>query len=325
MKPKNFRILYDVLKVKLGISRLPLFISWSLTNRCPYRCIYCSSWKRKSSELDVDQICRIIDDLAKCGTGYISFTGGEPFLKESLTIIVQRAIENKIHVNINSSGFGIKGKGEVLSLIDSLTLSLDGPPQIHNLIRCDPQAYDTVIEAVRLGKEAGIKIKLSAVIGRHNANSIDPLLEIAKDLKCLLSFQLATSFKLRGEERNPIALSNTESHQVLENIIKKKKNGAKISNSLSGLRALQNQIFREPRSCWGGKAFFRIDPDGTFHICPRAKSSNIRVNALDGIKQGIDQIGCYHACTQCLSIARTELNCILSGKVDSVINYFQLK
>jgi len=305
--------------------RIPIFISWSLTHRCPYQCLYCSSWKRKGPELNADQICHIIDDLAKCGTSYISFTGGEPFLKESLIGIVRNAVENKIIININSSGFGVKENQEVLTLIDSLTLSLDGPEEIHNSIRGDSKAFEKVIEAARLGKKVGVKVKLFAVINKNNIDSIDNLLQIAEDLNCPVGFQPATFYKLRGEEVNPIDLSNQETYQVLESLIIKKKDGARISNSITGLRALQSQIYHKPPQCWAGKVSFRIDPDGTLHVCPRAKDHHVRIYVVDGIKQGIDKLERQYPCSQCCCTARTELNCILSGKIGPAMNQFWSK
>lgn len=247
---------FNLLKVKTGMMRLPLFVSWSLTNRCPYKCQYCSNWKMICQELTLPEIFAIIDDLARSGTRYVSFTGGEPFLKEGIADILNKATKKGMVVNLNSSGFGVKENKETLKNIKSLTLTFDGPKDIHNYVRGDEAAYDRVVGAILEAKKAGLKVRLYTVLGKHNKDHIDAILQAANKFNCFVTFQPATSIKLRGQEKNNMVLSEKESFDVLKYLIYKKKEGFKVANSLAGLQSLREQLFRPSRECWGGRPFF---------------------------------------------------------------------
>lgn len=320
MKKYNYRFFSDIVKVKLGLARLPLFVSWSISNKCPYRCMYCMSWKEETQELELEKVCNIIDDLWESGTKWISFTGGEPFLRNDLETIIDRANARNILVSVNSSGFGVKEKKNILKKIISLRLSLDGPTHIHNLIRGKPYAYDKVMEAVHSAKEAGLKIKFLAVISRLNIDSIDFLLQKAEEFGCSVIFQLTTPFMLRIHTPNPVALSRDEHIKVIEYLIKKKNKGFKIENSFSGLKCLQQRRLQDRIECWGGRVFFRIEPDGTFGICPRIKTDKQVNIAFGDIGSCINELPQENNCQGWCSSARIEFNCIFSQKIDSLLN-----
>jgi MoaA/NifB/PqqE/SkfB family radical SAM enzyme len=323
MKSHIYKTILDVCQIKLGLKRLPFFVSWSITARCPYKCIYCSSWQKETKDLDSRQINNIVEKLAVSGTRRISFTGGEPFLRKDLDEIVGRATEKGILVSINSSGFGVKDNKQILKKLINLTVSLDGYKDLHNLIRGDKRSYDKAIEAAYCAKEAGIKLKFFTVINKFNLNAVDFLLEKAEEFKCSVMFQPASPFKLRSDICNPVALSSKEIFNITKYLMDKKRKGYKITNSFSGLKCMQQSYVKNPIKCWGGRAFFRIEPDGTFKICPRIKNK-IETNciAMD-IKSCIRNLSLDNNCLQCLSAARVEFNCIFCNKIDSFINFLK--
>jgi MoaA/NifB/PqqE/SkfB family radical SAM enzyme len=321
MKNNSFQFLLNIIKVRLGIARLPLFVSWAITSKCPYRCLYCSSWKKEIPELELEQIYKIIDDLSINGTRWISFTGGEPFLRKDIDKIIDKAIKKNIFVSVNSSGFGVEENKAILQKLNKLRLSLDGPAEIHNLIRGDAGAYERVIAAARYAKEAHLKMGFSTVISKLNLNAIDFLLQKADEFNCSIIFQPATPSILRIHASNPIALSSEERLRAIEYLIKRKKQGGRIANSFSGLRYLHQAYLGNPIKCWGGIAFFLVEPNGNFSICPH-KKAELLVNCCNNdIKSCINDLPVSNNCQQCFSSARIEFNCIFSQKIEALSNY----
>lgn len=323
MSKYSYKFLWDIIKVKLGITRLPLFVSWAITNKCPYRCLYCSSWKKEIQELKLEQIYEILDDLSRNGTRWISFTGGEPFLRKDIDKIIDKAIKNKIFVSVNSSGFGIRENKPILEKLNNLHLSLDGPAEIHNLIRGKTDAYERVIDAACCAKEVGLKMKFSTVISKLNLNAVDFLLKKAEEFNCSVIFQPATPFIYKVNAPNPIAPSQEEYSGAIEYLIKRKKQGGRIANSFSGLQYLRQAYLDKPIKCWGGIAFFRIEPDGSFGACPIIKiEQNINCKS-NNIKSCVNNLTITNDCQRCFSSARIEFNCIFSNKLDSLFNFLK--
>lgn len=211
-------LLFDVLKVEFKLARIPLFVRWSITNKCSYRCLYCATWEQQVKELKLGQIKIILDDLTRNRTRWTSFTGGEPFLRDDLEGIINFAASKSMIVSINSSGFQVKEKKSVLKKINTLVLSLDGPKEIHNVIRQNSAAYDKVMEAVACAKEAGIEVRFTAVLSVQNFNCIDFMLEKARALDCPVMFQFSSPIKYRGCVNNPIVLSNAQRQQAIESL-----------------------------------------------------------------------------------------------------------
>ena len=89
---------------------------------------------------------------------HLTITGGEPFLRKDLTEIISEIINNSgvPRVSIKSNGFYLKRIKEYIpELIKkhkntefTLSISLDGPKDIHDKVRQFKGAYDKVVETV---------------------------------------------------------------------------------------------------------------------------------------------------------------------------------
>ncbi len=106
---------------------------------------------------------------------HLTITGGEPFLRKDLTEIISEIIENSgvPRVSIKSNGFYINRIKEYIPKLISrhknteftLSISLDGPKEIHDKVRNFKGAYDKVLETVTIMKEYRKKKKFLFKIG----------------------------------------------------------------------------------------------------------------------------------------------------------------
>jgi len=90
--------------------RFPLAVGWNITYRCNLQCKYCGWWENRASELNTKDIIGLIKELAFLGTKFISFSGGEPLLREDLGDIIDFCKMKGIYVSINSNGTLVKEK-----------------------------------------------------------------------------------------------------------------------------------------------------------------------------------------------------------------------
>ncbi|MGH9144339.1 MAG: radical SAM protein, partial [Vicinamibacterales bacterium] len=71
----------------LSERRLPLNGTIEVTRRCPLTCLHCynnlpmSDGDARSRELDYDEHCRLLDQLADAGCLWLLYTGGEIFAR----------------------------------------------------------------------------------------------------------------------------------------------------------------------------------------------------------------------------------------------------
>lgn len=82
-------------------------LAYSVTNMCNLQCVHCyaSSGKAYKNELDIRQIeTRIIKPAADLGTKYVTFTGGEPFMRKDFLKIIEITRAHGIEVSIATNG-----------------------------------------------------------------------------------------------------------------------------------------------------------------------------------------------------------------------------
>ncbi|MBM4284566.1 MAG: radical SAM protein [Deltaproteobacteria bacterium] len=89
---------------------IPLSVHFDLTYRCHQRCIHCyipEAWRRGEGpgpELTTHQIKNILDQLADAGTFFLTFSGGEIFLREDFFEILCYARDLNFSISLMTSG-----------------------------------------------------------------------------------------------------------------------------------------------------------------------------------------------------------------------------
>lgn len=89
--------LIDQIYQKAQSKKIPLAIQFDLTYRCHQSCLHCylpETWRRGEGpgpELSTLQVQAILTQLAAAGTLFLSFSGGEIFLRPDLWTILEEA------------------------------------------------------------------------------------------------------------------------------------------------------------------------------------------------------------------------------------------
>ena len=81
-------------------------VTVEVLQRCPNKCIYCSSWSSldKTEALDFDTICGIVDDAVELGAKQINISGGEPFLRPDIISIIDYINYKGLRIRLYTSG-----------------------------------------------------------------------------------------------------------------------------------------------------------------------------------------------------------------------------
>lgn len=168
----------------------------SLNGVCNSRCIYCNSWKSPVSGPNTRQWLDVINQLVSLNIKYLSFSGGEPLLRQDLPILVRRAKELNITSQVLTNGILLGGqvlRASVESGLGWICISLDtlDEPTFRQLRGVSLLAIRKGIEKVLRYREEypNLKIGIKCVLSRCNLSQVDQLLEFANKHEVFLSFQ----------------------------------------------------------------------------------------------------------------------------------------
>jgi len=313
-------------KIKLLGQSIPLGVRWQLTNKCPSRCAYCSLWKTPSSEMTTKQIFSVVDELAEMGTKRISLSGGEPLLRKDLGKIIDHAVGKGISVSMNSNGFGLAKRIKELGNIDLIKISLDGPKNVAAKSRGVDKAYDWAIEAAEAAKKAKIKFTFAATLTRHNQDSLEFMVNLARKYRTMVAFQpLKTIY--RGAEYDHKLYPNKKEWQKIIKSLRKLK--SRYPDSIRNSRLLIDHIENWPKyqliKCWAGRVFCIIDTNGDLVPCDRVDYPiSKKPNCLElGFKKAFEKMPKFN-CSGCGFCGAMELNFLLSLKPKGIYEISQL-
>ena len=114
------------------------------TRLCNLACMHCyseSSPQQKSS-LPLESLVPALPLLKAEGYNLLSISGGEPLMYASLVPLVDQAQTNGFRVTMITNGLvATKRMDDVVSRLDGIAISFDGPAQIHNCLRGRADAF----------------------------------------------------------------------------------------------------------------------------------------------------------------------------------------
>ena len=189
-RPGERRALADRIQ-RQKVEAHPPSCYWEITDRCPVRCLHC--WcphkERSTPELTGNEALRLCDDLASLGTRSVFFTGGEPLMRPDWPTLARRLRAHGVAVHLRTSGIGLDGdalEAIVGAGIRSVTVSLDGPAEVHDAYRLPLlpgiRPFEAASGAISALGEAGIPLKVATQVNRRNLEHLSNLEAILVEL-----------------------------------------------------------------------------------------------------------------------------------------------
>jgi MoaA/NifB/PqqE/SkfB family radical SAM enzyme len=301
---------------------IPFQITLYVTNRCNLRCVYCSCPDHPTTELTAAEWCEVLAELRELGTERVAFFGGEPLLRDDLAPIVSTAHRLGIRTALTSNGTLVPLRPEVIRRLDTLVLSLDGPPEAHDGNR-GAGNHREVMRAVEAARGWGVAVKANAVLNANNAETLDWLCDWSRRERVPLSLNIMR-FEPNGLWRNASdhCLDNGQLRGLIERIIDAKRTNPYILFSTKTYRnVLQWRDYSRDRltvaeagrrfagpCCSAGRLHCAIYPDGRLFPCALTTE---QVPALDvrtaGVTAALARSG-QHGCATCFSPCMQEIN-----------------
>jgi MoaA/NifB/PqqE/SkfB family radical SAM enzyme len=161
-------------------------VIWEITNRCNLSCRHCFvNNKHRDLSLSTEKCIEIIDDFANFPVAKVMITGGEPFIRDDIFILLERIkrVDPEIIIDLTTN-MTLLDDEKICRLkdigIDELTTSIDGDMDTHDRIRSRGN-FSRVISISRLALSMGISVDAVTVANNMNSHLIGDIIDTARD------------------------------------------------------------------------------------------------------------------------------------------------
>lgn len=166
----------------------PETVFWDVTARCNLRCAHCYYNEKtpRQGELSLDEIKRVIEELAAYGVSNIVFSGGEPFLRKDVLEIIRHAAGSAFSdVSIATNGMLINRQAatNLKQAGVSVQVSIDGDTaSLHDAIRGVKGAFKGALRGIRLLQKENVPVSICTVATKSNVERIPAIIALMRDL-----------------------------------------------------------------------------------------------------------------------------------------------
>ncbi len=287
---KIFYLVKWFLGAKLLKRRRPLQSVVFISNECNLRCRHCHVVEVENPVSKTFDEVR--EDLLYCyrqGSRFVDFEGGEPLLwrdgDKNLNDLISLAKE----IGFFSSTVTTNAQlpfGHCNS--DSMWISMDGLGKFHDMVR-GMGTFNVLEKNIEKANRKALNVNM--VINTHNYQNVEETIRYVQDSPYIKKIALNFHTPYQGTEK--LFLPWKEREEVIDLIIKMKKEGYPIMNSVSGLKMMKKSNFS--KHCWVTNF---ILPDGT------------RLTECVGKSAGM--------CNQCGLCMAGEMHSVFSFKPDTI-------
>jgi radical SAM protein with 4Fe4S-binding SPASM domain len=201
--------------------RVPLSVHIDLTMRCNELCVHCYRVIERRAELTTQELKALLDDVARAGTLYLLFSGGEVFLRPDLFELIEHARRLHFDVRLKSNALLItREKAARLRELGvrQVDISIYGAEAaVHDAVTKVPGSLERSLEGAALLRDAGLTVKLNCPLMKANVGQYRQIQALAERLGVLCGFDPMITAKNDGDT-SPVTLRITRKdlRQVLE-------------------------------------------------------------------------------------------------------------
>lgn len=270
----------------------PVYVQFYVTARCNLRCEQCNIIYANSdaTEVSIDQVKKIAENLERIGVSIVLLTGGEPFVRKDLPEIVAEFRKRDIHVRIQTNG--LAREHEVQACIDAgvndISISLDSiHPGTQNAMNGGFKgSWDKAIESFamvnRLFPEDAFA-SMGCVLTPNNLEQIPDVIRFATAIGWYVSLvpahttaqSLPQNFRSFDNECRFEPRHYQMVRQILDQVHRMRDDGYLVYDSDQYLEDMFRMVVRErvrwrdrnDGVCDSPNLYFAIQPNGNMAVC----------------------------------------------------------
>jgi radical SAM protein with 4Fe4S-binding SPASM domain len=166
--------------------RRPLSVHFDLTYRCNERCVHCYLDHDDHGELTTAECIDVMEDLAREGTLFLTFSGGEIFLRPDLYEILAAARRLHFDISLKTNALLVTKERAVRLRefgVRRVQISVYSDiPEVHDAITKVSGSLQRTLAAVPLLLEVGLQVKLACPLMQENLLAYRGVMALAEKL-----------------------------------------------------------------------------------------------------------------------------------------------
>ena len=290
--------IFEQLREEAVQKQIPLVVHFDLTYRCNLHCVHCYlTGGNKQFECTTEEIKNILRQLADAGALYLTFSGGEIFLRKDLPEIVREA--RKLHFAVRLLTSGTLIDGEMVKEIaewhpEMVAFSVyDLNPSVHDGITKSFGSLTKTLNVISALRERNVPIKISSVLMRSNVDGYRRLYNFAKEIGAQFQVDYRITPKTDGSLK-PLQyhITESEARHVLGDPVFSREYETTDADPVQGYTGVFNEI-----PCGAGHMSCYISPYGTITPCVQVpiECGSLRENNLSEVWQNSPELKAFRA------------------------------
>ena len=168
--------------------RTPRSLILEITARCNLRCRYCYFFNNPAVEyrdLPANEWLAFFDELGTLGVMRVTLAGGEPFIREDLSLLIESIVKNRMRFSFLSNGTLIGD--EIAAFLagtgrcEYVQVSVDGScAEVHDSCR-GQGSFDGAIRGLRTLQRHGISVAVRVTVHRNNVHDLENIAHFLLD------------------------------------------------------------------------------------------------------------------------------------------------
>jgi len=169
----------------------PLRMDMALTFRCQNNCVHCyAGGPHETAELNTSQWKEVIDRLSQIGVFILTFTGGEPTLREDLPELLLYAQKKGMVTGLITNGRKLKDKAYVKTLeeagLDFVQITLESHvPKVHDLMTATKGSWKETVAGIKNAAQSQVYVTTNTTLSKYNAS------DFLKTIDCIRKLNVA--------------------------------------------------------------------------------------------------------------------------------------
>jgi len=221
-----------------------------------------------SRDLRLSEAKTIVDKLADADVMILSFSGGEPLLRNDIEELARYARDKGLIVALSTNGTLIT-RSRARRLVESfhsISISLDGLSDVHDRIRGKKGTYDKAIQGLKhlTTTNSGCQVGVNLVLNKLNFQELHEVFETVKSTGAnFFSIQ-----QLLGS--SSLMIPKDTIKRLTEQILGMKMNHWKyILQSCYFIGHIPDYVTGTlPKLCDAGRLYLVINNEGKLFLCP---------------------------------------------------------
>jgi radical SAM protein with 4Fe4S-binding SPASM domain len=268
----------------------PIYAVWEITLKCDLACRHCGSraGHERPEEISTEQALDLVRQMAELGVREVTLIGGEAYLRDDWTDIARAVRAHGMQCSITTGGRGFtpeRAKAAKAAGIQTVSVSIDGLRETHDLLRGVRGSFDSAMAAMRNLRDAGIPIAVNTQINRLSLPELESIFELIA-LERIHGWQVQLTVAMgRAADERELLLEPYQMLDLMPRLARLKPRadtlGVRIfpGNNIgyygpheSVLRA--HFVDRHNGSCGAGRSTLGLEANGDIKGCPSLPSAD---------------------------------------------------